>query len=129
MTTWGRCTEVSAIYVKLKEKQESIGEKAAFLASIDANNTKQTQTAENTPMRSDIIDKEASIPIVVSNPTIKLQGDNTRIILEYIFHEFGHWNNINLDNKVTVEWFGPLRSKTNWIQGPQQALKSKLREL
>ena len=64
-------------------------------------------------MRSDIVDKEASIPIVVSDPTIKLQGDSTRIILEYIFHEFGHRSNINLDNKVTLEWFGPLRSKTN----------------
>ena len=37
-----QCTEVSAIYVKLKVKQENIGEKADFLVFIDANNTKQT---------------------------------------------------------------------------------------
>ena len=33
------CIEVSAICVKLKVKQENTGEKADFLASIDANNT------------------------------------------------------------------------------------------
>ena len=63
-------------------------------------------------MRSDIVDKQASIPIVVSNPTIKLQGDNTRIIL-YISLAFGNENDIGLDNKDAVKWFGPLRSKTN----------------
>ena len=33
------CIEESAICVKLKVKQENTGEKADFLASIDANNT------------------------------------------------------------------------------------------
>ena len=36
------CIEESAICVKLKVKQENTGEKADFLASIDANNTEQT---------------------------------------------------------------------------------------
>ena len=84
---------------------------------------------ENTPTRSEMVNKEANIPIAVSNSTIKLQWHNTRVILEYVFHDFGHWNNIHLDNKVSVEWFGLLRSKTSSIQGPPQALKSKLREL
>ena len=35
------CIEVSAIYVELKVKRESIGEKAAFLVSTDVNNTEQ----------------------------------------------------------------------------------------
>ena len=42
ITCLQRCTEVSAICVKLKVKQENTGEKADFLASIDANNTEQT---------------------------------------------------------------------------------------
>ena len=42
ITCLPRCTEANAICVKLKVKQENIGEKAASLVSIDANNTKQT---------------------------------------------------------------------------------------
>ena len=34
-------TEVNASYVRLKEKQESIGVKACFLYFIDVNNIKQ----------------------------------------------------------------------------------------
>ena len=46
------CTEVSATYVKLKEKQESIGGKAVFLASTDVNNTKQKWRTEKNPRNS-----------------------------------------------------------------------------
>ena len=46
------CIEVSATYVKLKEKQESTGEKADFLASTDVNNTKQKWQTEKNPTPS-----------------------------------------------------------------------------
>ena len=45
-------TEVNASYVRLKEKQESTGEKAAFLASTDVNNTKQKWRTEKNPTHS-----------------------------------------------------------------------------
>ena len=59
-----------------------------------------------------------SVPSLIAFTLKIFNWANTHSIHEaamrqYQDHEFGSGNDINLDNKVTVKWFGPLRSKTN----------------
>ena len=70
--------EVSAICVKLKVKRESIGEKAAFLASIYVNNTKQKWRTEKNPRNSQNI-------LLFYHPDEQGNIENFKIQVESVF--------------------------------------------